>query len=172
VAIVDAIAQALVPTAFGSVEVDRGTGYGVAHARNFGWLPRDSDPRLARAGRTGAAGDPASLAGFDPAQFDLPDQYEDAFNNGQPLAGEPPFSGGDRLRFIDSTGPAVVTHLTIPAAPLLTVTRGGAPLDPPLDPVARVDTVVMDRAAAAFTLVWRAAFAWQASLETATLRID
>ena len=33
---------------YGAVEVDRGAGFGLAVARDYGWLPRGSNPRLTR----------------------------------------------------------------------------------------------------------------------------
>ena len=152
--------------AFGSVRIDRGAGFGIAHARVFGWLPRGDNPRLP------LAGDPAALAAFDPAQDDLPEGYDNAFSNGAPLTGEAPFDAGNRLQFVDTTGPLVSTMLVIPPAPQLRATHDGQPVDPPLPLAPRVDTVVMDRAAATFTVVWRASFAWQDRLLSATLHVD
>lgn len=166
----EAIADHLAASSFGSVAVDRGSGFGPAAPRPFGWLERGRAPRLGQAGRRGGAGDASSLEGFEAEEFDLPDEYDNAFQNGQPLAGQT-FGPGDKLRFTDTTGPVTDTTLTIPAAPVLTVSQDGQPLDPPLALVPRVDTVVMDREHEIFTLVWRATFPWDPRLEAATLEI-
>lgn len=163
-------------TAFGTLRVDRGTGFGAATALRFGWRVRTGGLRLVEAGREGATGDPRSLKGFDPAVADLPDNFTNRFNNGHNSAPVSPalaFQEGHRLQFTDTTvGPAVSRTLTIPAPPALSVTENGAPLSPPLTLQPRVDTVVMDRAAQLFTIVWRATFPWQARYETATLAVD
>ncbi|HSW22246.1 MAG TPA: hypothetical protein VLJ62_05730 [Burkholderiaceae bacterium] len=156
-------ASSLVPTAFGSVRVDRGAGFGGAHPRNFGWASRSGGARLAAAGNAGA---------FNPAQDQLPQGYTNDFSNGAALTNELPLRAGNRLRFDDTTGPLVSTTLLIPPGPSLSATLDGRLLQPPLALVPGVDTVVMDRAAATFTLVWRASFAWQASLATATLHVN
>lgn len=163
------LAQVLAAQPFGTVEVDRGAGFGVALARTYGWAPRNVGARLALAGREGALNDPSSLKGFDAHQFKLPDDFDNRFMNGRPLAGAM-LKPGDRLRFTRTAG-NVVTSVTIPAAPALAVTRDGEPLDPPLVLNPLVDTVVMDRGTSTFTLVWRATFPWDPALETATLEV-
>ncbi|ATY30912.1 hypothetical protein [Sphingomonas psychrotolerans] len=100
----------------------------------------------------------------------MPRSFDNGFLNGAPLPGEAAFAPGARLSFAPSVG-AAVPILTIPPAPVLTVTEDGAPLDPPVDLVPQVDTIVVDRTAAQFLLVWRASFAWEARLETATLTV-
>lgn len=160
---------------FGTVELDRGAGFGIATALHFGWRSRTTAPRVDLAGREGAVGDPSSLAGFDPEQFDLPDDYDNAFNNGHnsaPLSSSSPFQAGNRLRFTDTTGPAVALTLTIPAAPSLSVSKEGQPLSPPLNLAPAVDTVVMDRSATQYTVVWRANFLWEPRFEEATLEVN
>jgi hypothetical protein len=154
---------------FGTVEVRRGAGFGVPTARPFGWRGRGAGARLAQAGRTGGANDPSSLWDFDASRFDLPDAYDNRFQNGRPLAGQAAFAPGDQLRFTDAAGP--VSLLTIPAAPTLKASQDGAPLNPPLVLTPLVDTVVMDREAGTFILIWRATFRWEARLEQATLEI-
>ena len=167
----NALPATIAATAFGSLAVDRGSGFGAAVNRSYGHRPRGSGVRLGLAGDPGAAGDPASLLGFDPSLFDLPRGFDNAFANSAPLPLEAPFAPGDRLRFTPAAG-AMVPDLTIPAAPVLNVTENGAPLSPPLDLLAMVDTVVVDRTAGQFALVWRATFAWQARYETATLTVQ
>jgi hypothetical protein len=54
---------------------------------------------------------------------------------------------------------------------VLTVTQGGAPLDPTLTLEPLVDTVVLDRGAAEVLLLWRVTFPWEARFEDATLEI-
>jgi hypothetical protein len=154
--------------AFGTLAIDRGAGFGPAAPQNFGWLRRTEGPRVALAGRVGAPGDPSSLAGFKAEQFHLPDQYDNAFQNGRPVAGAL-FKAGDRLRFTDAAGP--VNTLEIPAAPPLKLTKGGQPLNPPATLAPQVDTVVMDRGATTFTVIWRATFPWAPALEDATLEV-
>ena len=155
---------------FGSIALRPSGGvFGPNMLLNFGWLPRALTPRVEKAGLEGPDTDPGSLLGFDPEQYDLPKQFDNAFYNGRPLAG-PTFGPGDQLRFTDNAGPTV-TLLTIPAAPLLTVTRDGEPLEPPLTLTPRVDTIVMDRGAGTFTLVWRATFPWNAAYEGAKLEV-
>ncbi|MDQ7777217.1 hypothetical protein [Paracoccus aminovorans] len=163
----------LVAAPFGTVEIDRGAGFGPAAALNFGWLPRGTPPRLALAGDA-ATNDPWQLNKFKADQFKLPAGYDNAFLNGRPLAGQQAFAPGDRLRFTDTTpaGPDVVTIVTIPAAPVLAVTQDGAALDPPLLLSPRADTVVMDRGAQEFLILWRATFPWDARYETATLEVS
>lgn len=161
--------QVLAAQPFGTLQVDRGTGFAPATARSYGWLPRNVNPRLAMAGRAGPANDPSSLEGFDAHQFKLPDDFDNRFLNGRALAG-PLFKAGDRLRFTRTVG-NVVNNVTIPAAPALAVTRDGEPLDPPLTLTPLVDTVVLDRGVSTFTLVWRATFPWDPVLETATLEV-
>lgn len=163
----------LVAAPFGTVEIDRGAGYGPASALNFGWLSRGVPPRLALAGDA-ATNDPWQLKKFSADRFKLPSGYENRFLNGRPLVAEPGFAPGQRLRFTDTTpaGPDVVTVLTIPDAPVLAVTQGGAPLDPPLTLAPLADTVVMDRGARQFLILWRATFPWDARYETATLEVS
>lgn len=165
----DDAADIVVTRAFGDVRIDRGAGFGAPIARNYGWLPRGKSPRLDKAGRAGPASDPASLEGFDANQFELPAKYFNEFNSGNPVPGQLPLSPGNRLRF-EYPGPPT-TDVVIPAAPTLTVTQDGAPLDPPLSLVPQVDTVVFDKAAASVTLVWRATFPWEARYEAATLKV-
>ncbi len=165
------IATALTTAPFGSVEVDRGAGFGPAIALNFGWLTRTENPRKALAGFE-LPNDPWRLSKFKADQFKLPEGYDNAFLNGRALAGQAAFAPGDKLRFTDTTGAVnVVTTLTIPVAPTLTVTEDDAPLDPPLNLVPLVDTVVMDRGAGTFLILWRATFPWDARYETATLEV-
>ena len=168
--VTEAVANHIELSNFGTVAIDRGGGVGVATARPFGWRGRGTGARLNQAGRTGNANDPSSLSGFKADLFDLPDQYDNGFQNGRPLVGETPFSAGDRIRFSDAAGP--VTVLTIPAAPTVAITRDGAPLRPPVNLTPRVDTVVMDREVGHFSLTWRATFAWEQRLEEATLEIS
>lgn len=163
----------LVAAPFGTVEIDRGSGFGPASALNFGWLSRGVAPRLALAGDA-ATNDPWQLNAFKADQFKLPAGYDNVFQNGRPLAGEQGFAPGDRLRFTDTTpvGPDVVTTVTIPGAPVLAVTRDGAPLDPPLTLSPLADTVVIDRGAQQVLILWRATFPWDARYETATLEVS
>jgi hypothetical protein len=166
---------ALVNAPFGSVRIDRGAGFGFPTALNFGWRKRTENPRKGLAGREGAIGDPRSLKGFDPAVADLPDNFDNAFNNGHnspPVSPPLPFERDHELLFSDTTGPIVLRTLLIPPPPTLTVTENGQPLTPPLTLQPRVDTVVMDRLAQVFTVVWRASFSWQSRYETATLAVD
>lgn len=162
----------LVAAPFGTVEIDRGAGFGPVLGLNFGWLSRGTAPRLALAGDA-ATNDPWQLNTFKADQFKLPAGYDNGFQNGRPLAGQQAFARGDRLRFTDTTpaGPDVVTTVTIPAAPVLAVTQDGAPLDPPLTLTPLADTVVMDRGAREFLILWRATFPWDARIETATLEV-
>ena len=157
--------EAALPAAvFGSVAVDRGAGFGPALALSFGWRSRRSAPRL------GEAGD---AAGFDPDAQSLPAGFDNSFFNGQPLAGQALFETGHHLHFIDTTGAIDVhTELVIPAPPVtLSVTQDGAALQPPAVMVPRVDTVVMDRGASTFTLVWRAVLPWEERYASATLQV-
>lgn len=166
------IGAVLVAASFGTVEIDRGTGFGPALALNFGWLSRGVAPRLALAGDA-VTDEPWQLKKFKAEQFKLPAGYDNGFHNGRPLAGQGGFAPGDRLRFTDTTPPGsdVVTVVTIPEAPVLAVTQDGAPLDPPLTLTPLVDTVVMDRGAQTFLILWRATFPWEARYETATLEV-
>lgn len=167
-----AIDGVLTITPFGSVAIDRGSGFGPEIPRDFGWLHRTSGPRLGQAGFA-ATNDPWQLNAFDAEAFALPEGYDNGFLNGRPLAGETPFSVGDTLRFTDTTGGgSVVTTLTIPAPPMLGVSADGAPLDPPLSLTPLVDTVVMDRGAQEFLLLWRVTFPWEDRLEAATLEVS
>jgi hypothetical protein len=165
----------MVAASFGTVAIRRGTGpldpFDAAIARNFGWLPRGSGGRLALAGDA-ATNDPWQLNKFDAERFELPSGYDNAFQNGNPLPGEAGFSAGQALRFTDTTPVGGVRTLTIPPGPVLTVTEDGAPLDPPLDLAPLVDTVVMDRGAQQFLLIWRATFPWEARFESATLEVS
>jgi len=165
----DAVKLHLAGSNFGTVSVDRGGGFGAAVARPFGWLGRGRPPRLPLAGRTGPEGDPASLTSFDASQFDLPDDYDNGFQSGQPLAGQAPLSSGNRLRFNDAAGP--VNTVTVPPAPRLALSQDGQPLAPPVTLEPRVDTVVMDRGNGEVTFTWRAVFAWEDRLAAATLEI-
>ncbi len=163
----------LVAAPFGTVEIDRGAGFGAALALNFGWLSRGVAPRLGLAGDA-VTNDPWQLNKFKADQFKLPGGYDNAFQNGRPLAGQQGFAPGDRLRFTDTTpiGPDVVTVVTVPDAPALAVTLDGAPLDPPLALTPRADTVVMDRGTQEVLILWRATFPWDARYETATLEVS
>lgn len=167
----DALPATVAATNFGTLSIDRGAGFGAAVNRTYGHRPRGSGVRLGLAGDPGAANDPASLLGFDPDRFDLPRGFDNGFANGAPLPGEPPLETGDRLSFTPALG-APVPVLTIPAAPVLTVTEDGAPLDPQLDLLPQVDTVVVDRTAQQFALIWRATFPWEARFEGATLTVQ
>lgn len=170
----DDAADIVVTRAFGDVRIDRGAGFGAPIARNYGWRPRGSAPRLDLAGRRATPADPPPpppewLDEFDAKQFDLPAKYFNEFNAGNPVPGELPLSPGHWLRF-EYPGPPT-TDVKIPAAPSLTVTQDGAPLDPPLSLVPKVDTVVFDKAATSVTLVWRATFPWEDRYEAATLKV-
>jgi hypothetical protein len=160
----DQVETALLGAVFGNVAADRGAGFGMAQLLHFGWRPRGSGARLAEAG---------DAAGFDPDAQALPAEFKNRFFNGQPLAGQAPFEPGHRLHFTDTTGAVDVhTELLIPEPPLtLSVTQDGAALQPPALMVPRVDTVVMDRGAATFTLVWRAVLPWEDRYASATLRV-
>jgi hypothetical protein len=167
------IDAALVAAPFGSVAIDQGAGFGPTVPLNFGWLSRGVLPRLALAGQA-LTNDPWQLNKFKADQFKLPSGYDNLFLNGRPLAGQQPFATGDRLRFTDTTpvGPDVVTVVIIPAAPVLAVTEGGAPLDPPLTLSPLADTVVLDRGAQEVLILWRATFPWDPRFETATLEVS
>lgn len=158
------VEAALLGAVFGSVAVDRGAGFSVAQLLHFGWRPRGSGARLAEAG---------DAAGFDPDAQALPAGFVNRFFNGQPLPGQALFERGHRLHFTDTTGAIDVhTELVIPSPPLsLSVTQDGAALQPPALMVPRVDTVVMDRGAATFTLVWRAVLPWEDRYASATLQV-
>jgi hypothetical protein len=156
---------------FGTVAVDRGSGFGAPEQINFGWTSRLTGTRLGRAGRKDTPSDASSLSAFDAEQFDLPDQFDNRFHNGivevpgvGPFA---PFAPGDQLRFVG----ADTWMATVPPAPALTVTENGAPLSPPLALAPLVDTVVMDHIAQTFTFVWRATFSWEPRFATATLTV-
>lgn len=159
------VAAALPAAVFGSVAIDRGAGFGAPVGLSFGWRPRSSGPRLAEAG---------NAAGFDPDAQALPAGFVNRFFNGQPLAGQALFEPGHHLHFIDTTGAVDVhTELLIPEPPLtLSVTQDGAALQPPALMVPRVDTVLMDRGAATFTLVWRAVLPWEDRYASATLQVQ
>ena len=167
-----AVALHIAASHFGTVAIDRGAGFGVAVARPFGWLDRGAAPRLNQAGRSGTVdtpADPSSLANFDASLFDLPDDYDNAFQSGQPLPGEAPLGAGDRLQFVDALGPVIV--VAVPPAPVLALSLNGAPLNPAVTLQPLVDTVVLDRAAGDVTLTWRATFLWEDRLEAADLEI-
>jgi hypothetical protein len=167
-----AIDAVLVVAPFGSVAVDRSAGFGPERPLGFGWLPRTAGPRLGLAGFA-ATNDPWQLKEFDAAKFALPEGYDNGFQNGRALAGEPGFSEGDILRFTDTTGgQPVITTLSVPAPPSLVANEEGAALDPPLDLTLRVDTVVMDRGAQEFLLLWRVTFPWEDRLKAATLEVS
>lgn len=159
--------------AFGSIEIRRAgqAGPWPNIDRNFDWLPRSEGPRLALAGQADPPpSDGSTLSEFDAVAFDLPRNYSDGFQNGQPVAGEDPFRTGDVIVFDQAAGP--LRSVTIPQAPALAaLDADGKPLtDPPsLDPV--VDTVVLDIAENVFTLTWRTTFSWEDRFETATLEI-
>ncbi|MBK4216491.1 hypothetical protein JJJ17_11190 [Paracoccus caeni] len=163
----------LTTASFGTVEIDRGAGFGPAQAVAFGWQSRGTGGRLALAGDA-TTNDPWRLNEFDGARYKLPDGYDNGFQNGRPLSGQTAFAPGNRLRLTDTTVPLPhpVTLLTIPTAPVLSVTKEGAPLDPPLSLTPLVDTVVMDRGRQEFTLIWRVTFAWEDRFEDATLEVS
>lgn len=164
------VANIIVGKLFGDVRIDTGGGFGPAIGRHLGWWPRGETPRKELAGRATPAGDAAALESFDAQQFKLPARYFNAFNAGNPVAGQAPLSTGDRLRFEPDVGSAF--EATIPAGPDLAVSQDDEPLDPPLVLSPQVDTVVFDRTAASLTFVWRAVFPWQARYETATLEVN
>lgn len=165
------VADIIVTKIFGDVRIDSGAGFGPLIGRHLGWWPRGSDPRKGLAGReTGPAGDPTALESFDAHQFKLPAMYFNAFNAGNSVPGQPPLVTGNRLRFEPGMGTAF--EAAIPAGPVLAVSQDGEPLDPPLNLSPRVDTIVLDRADASLTFVWRAVFPWQARYETATLEVS
>ncbi|MGL4397979.1 MAG: hypothetical protein ACRCS9_15690 [Hyphomicrobium sp.] len=164
------IADIIVTKPFGNIRIDTGSGFGPVIARNYGWLPRTSMPRLDLAGRAGPDTDPASLEGFDANQFKLPAKYFNAFNAGNPVPGRPPLSPGHSLRFED--GGLNLIDIVVPAGPALAVSQDGEPLDPPLTLTPAVDTVIYDRADASVALVWRAVFQWEARYESATLEVQ
>ena len=159
------VQDALDLSVFGSVAVNRGSGFGPALALPFGWRSRGLAPRLADAG---------DAAGFDPAAQALPVGFVSRFFNGQRLVGQARFTAGDRLHFVDTTGAVDVhTELVIPPPPVsLSVTQNGRALQPPVPMVPRVDTVVMDRGASTFTLVWRAVLPWENRFASATLLVQ
>lgn len=161
---------------FGTVNIDRGAGFGVAEPRNFGWTPRDPRPgRGDDAGIEGVTGVERHLTSFNGERYTLPEGYRNSFWNGTPPPVSPTLSGpqlspGHRVRFADTMGP--VTEIVIPPGPVLAVTQGGAPLDPPLALTPLVDTVVMVRSPLSFLLLWRASFPWDARYESATLEVS
>ncbi|MBJ3764443.1 hypothetical protein ILP92_17035 [Maribius pontilimi] len=175
----------LAATNFGTVRIDRGAGFGAAVARPFGWANRGDGGDAPTPGtRQALAGTHPIPGGVPPARRErylaefnkdggahkLPIGYDNAYQNGGALPGEAFFAPGDRLRFDELGAPPPIT-LTIPAAPPLTARGEDGPLDPPLPLTPLVDTVVMDRAAQTFTLIWRATFPWEARLETARLEV-
>lgn len=163
------VAELIVAQPFGQVRINTGAGFGPAIPRHFGWWPRAITPRKELAGRDGPASDLSALAAFDASLFKLPRNYRNRFNNGNPVAGVTSLAAGNAVRF-EPGGPGQFTA-TIPPGPVLKVSEKAAPLNPPLNLVPRVDTVVFDRAAATITFVWRAVFPWEARYETATLEI-
>jgi len=159
------------PVAFGSVRVDRGSGFGPIANLNFGWALRGEAPRLALAGRENPPpADGSTLSEFDGERHLLPLDYSNSFQNGQiDLGVGSPFITGDRIRFTPLVGPT--RTFTIPAAPPLRVTENGEVLNPPLLVNPRVDTVVYALPEAELTLVWRATFLWEERFVSATLEI-
>jgi hypothetical protein len=159
---------------YGTVTLTRAgsAGPGTAYARAFDWLPRGKGPRLALAGQAAPPlADGSTLNGFDADAFALPRGYSNAFQNGRPLPGAALLGPGDRLDFAPNAGTAQV--LTVPAAPLLAAKDAeGAALASPPALVPRVDTVVLDLVAAAFTLIWRTTFVWNDRFATATLEVS
>lgn len=165
----DKLAELLVTKPAGTISLDRGSGFGPAVPRTFGWQSRAYDPRLALAGRKGSDTDPASLLGLDQAVYPLPDLFSNRFHLGNPGSGMPALKAGDRLRYTDPAAASVI--ITVPAGPVLSASRNEAPLDPPLPLTAQVDTVVFDKADTSVTLVWRAVFPWEERLTDAVLEV-
>ena len=159
---------------YGTVTLTRAgsSGPGTAYARAFDWLARGEGPRLALAGQAAPPpADGSTLAEFNARAFAFPRGYSNAFQNGRPLPGAALLGPGDRLDFAPNAGPA--RGLTVPAAPLLAAKdAGGAALARPRALVPRVDTVVLDLVAAAFTLIWRTTFVWSDRFGTATLEVS
>ena len=148
--------------AYGNITITRpDSGIVGPIARNFDWLPRGENPRL------NLAGDGAT---FDPDVQMLPDFYDNAFLNGNPVPGQALLEHRDRVDFVPIIGSSV--SITIPEPPQFNVTLDGLPLDPPLTLIPRVDTVILDLAESAFVLIWRASFSWEARFENATLEVS
>ena len=152
-------------TLFGSFQVDRGGGFGVAQALTFGWLPRKDDPRKALAG--------TGLDTFVPNGTNLPVQFKNAFFNGHPATGEAPLGQGHVVRFTPLAGAA--RSVQIPVPPGLAIKKDGAPVSPPVAISLVADTVVYDLSDAAvpkFLVTWRGTFLWEDRLELATLEVS
>lgn len=150
---------------FGSVAVARGTGsFGQELLPlRFGWLSRLAAPRL------GMAGDALNFRASETQV--LPVGFRNSFFNGRPLGTEALFSAGDRLRFTDTANLQRTVRITL--APVLRIEDGnGAPLQPPVQLLPQADTVILDRVAETFTIVWRAVLPWQERFAAATLVVQ
>lgn len=161
------------PLAFGTIEIRRAgqPAPGPVFNRDFDWLARGESPRVDDAGQKAPPpNDGSTLEGFIADDFDLPRNYTNAFQNGQPVVGQPFFRTGDEIIFTPNAG--LVRSVIIPEAPMLAaLDADGAPLQSPpvLDPI--VDTVVLDIADDVFTLTWRTTFPWEDRFEAATLEV-
>lgn len=168
---------------FGTVAVARFTPagpnpvFGSPVERRFGWLSRATGDRKLAAGDASnfpVAPPPPAPAPEPPEPTLLPHGFRNTFFNGRPLPGQDLFGAGDSLRFTQAganpPGPWVVT---MPSAPVLRIVDAdGEPLQPPASMEAKVDTVVMDRGAGTFTIVWRAVLPWEERFAQATLVME
>jgi hypothetical protein len=167
-----AIRNSNLPGAFGTVRIDRGSGFEPALLLPFGWRDRRQGPRLAQAGAA-AAFVPPQVA--DPAnppslveRLNLPVGFRNAFFNGGHFPGLQHLAEDNVVEFHDGS---VARQVEIPRGPEVTVTSGGAPISPAVSVATTADTVVYDMAGGRFLVTWRSVFPWAAHLEAATLEV-
>lgn len=154
---------------YGSAQIDRGAGFGAALPRNYGWQSRVGGPRVNFAGN--------NLRNFVANGRNLPEQFNNAFFNGDPMPGEARLQAGHGVTFTPSASPPAPApagpsgQLRVPPAPTLQFSLNGRPISPAVTVELRVDTVVFDALANTFLVSWRAVFPWEDRLEPSTLNI-
>ncbi len=167
-----AVRDSFVPGIFGTVRIDRGTGFGGFLPLDYGWRDRLKDPRKSEAGDA-ANFVPVQIT--DPAnppplieRLKLPNGFENGFFNGGHPAGIGHLQEDNIIEFHDIS-PNPSFGVILPKGPTVTITMNDKPISPPVNIELGIDTVVYDISASHFLVTWRAVFPWEDRLADATL---
>jgi hypothetical protein len=160
------------PADFGNVRLNRGNGFSPWLPLPYGWRSR-GDPRIDEAGddlesfRPADTSDPTNPPGLTEV-VNLPTGFRNSFFNGGHLSGQAHLKAGDIVEYSNGL---TTRRVVIPIGPNLAITEDDQPL-PAVAIDLNVDTVVYDVSASHFLITWRAVFAWEDRISTATLEVS
>lgn len=146
--------------AFGSLRIDRGSGFQPDLALDYGWLHRalSQDPPGTANPRKGLEGNASGFTPDTANKYKLPTGFSNSYFNGGRIRTLAHLQPGNRAEFDSNVVNVATRTVTIPARPNITMQKNGTAVSVSID--VNLDTVVYDESAAHFILVWRAVFTW------------